>query len=535
MHAGRAHPQQALAVYAESFAAGARVAVFGDASLGLGERLLGLGARGVHLWDPDARRATAWVRETQPAGLVVEAYDAYAPPTGWFDLAIVPELGRFDDPADLMARLRVLVGDEGVVVVAASTGAGGAAAPGARTFDYYELFDQVAVEFESVRMVAELPFRGVALVALGEVDDAPPVSVDTQLAEADRSPVGFVAVASQSEMGLEPYAIIELGPAAGDDAAHPWSTLPVAVPDTNHLEAGDTSERVEHAEIRARNEAERARELESALAARERRVAELSAELEALRAAAETERVAAVEIEATAHRANRAEGLAARLEHELAGLAESHGAELSRLEGALRERAQEVRSLEVEIQRRERIALDLIGALEEDGRGPVALPPSAAEPPTAQAPEPDSVPPFSEGQETLRLREQLDALALEVARREGEAQAMAWTVAELERRLALAEQNESGVASGAAIEPIGPSELAADGEVDVLRQALVQEYEARRLAESGEALAVAQAEVARLTVLLEQKSQAEPLETGEPADPERRVRGVAADDVRGMP
>jgi hypothetical protein len=40
--------------------------------------------------------------------------------------------------------------------------------------------------------------------------------------------------------------------------------------------------------------------------------------------------------------------------------------------------------------------------------------------------------------------------------------------------------------------------------MEALRQALVQEHEARQRAESGEALAGAQTEIARLTLLLEE-------------------------------
>lgn len=51
------HAQHALAVYAEFLAADRRVAVLGDSSLGLGERMLDLGARAVMVWDPDDERA----------------------------------------------------------------------------------------------------------------------------------------------------------------------------------------------------------------------------------------------------------------------------------------------------------------------------------------------------------------------------------------------------------------------------------------------------------------------------------------------
>src|SRR5271165_1665739 len=53
----RVHPQQTIAVYAESLAAGGTVALFGDSSLGLAALLLELGASAVHVLDPDPRRA----------------------------------------------------------------------------------------------------------------------------------------------------------------------------------------------------------------------------------------------------------------------------------------------------------------------------------------------------------------------------------------------------------------------------------------------------------------------------------------------
>jgi len=86
-------------------------------------------------------------------------------------------------------------------------------------------------------------------------------------------------------------------------------------------------------------------------------------------------------------------------------------------------------------------------------------------------------------QENARLRERLDALALDLARREGEAQATAWTVAELETKLAQV--------SAAPLEPALTPDMdmtrqlkAALDELDVLRRALAQEHEARVKAES---------------------------------------------------
>jgi hypothetical protein len=571
MHAARVHPQQALAVYVESFAAGARVAVFGDASLGLGERLIGLGARAVHVWDPDADRASGRFR-ADAAGLVVEPYDAYVAPVGTVDVAIVPELGRFDDPAELVARVRDLVGDEGIALIGAANASVVSPVPGdARAFDYYELFDRVAVEFSSVRMVAELQFVGVALVALGEVEETPAVSVDTQLADPDRAPLAFLAIASQTDVPLDPFAIIEVGPDERDEeeeedeiaaaaaeqigmAAAEQSAFAaaerdaIAVAERNAMVAAErnataaaerhalaaaeqsaiagaarraadeASDRADEAELRLRGEMARVLNLETALAVRERQLGELSVEVEEVRAAAEAGRIAAAEVEAIARRADRAEARAVALERETVALAENQAAELLRLEGALRERAQAARLLEAEVVRRDRIVRDLVAALEEAGPAPAPeadVQNSAPAAPATPMPRPVAdVASSTATEEAQRLREQLDGLALEVARREGDAQAMAWTVAELERRLALADRN--GAASSHVL-PAPTRDLEAEAEMEVLRKALVQEHEARRRAESGEALAAAQTEIARLTLLLEQ-AERERAGSGDGAD-----------------
>jgi predicted nucleic acid-binding Zn-ribbon protein len=110
-------------------------------------------------------------------------------------------------------------------------------------------------------------------------------------------------------------------------------------------------------------------------------------------------------------------------------------------------------------------------------------------------------------EENTALRQKLDALALELARREGDAQASGWTIAELEGRLA---------AASAAPPPVAVQPSAADlqhrlgqalDELDALRQAFSQEHEARARAESGEELTRARAEIQRQATLLEQLGQ----------------------------
>ncbi len=225
------HPQHALAVYAESLAAGARVAVFGDSSLGLGAKLAELGARTVHLWDPDPARAQAEA-ERAPQGVTIRAYAEQDADLRPIDLAIVADLGLFADPSAIVRRVRRMVGEEGVAILSArSTEAGREApaslgAPDSRSFDYYDLFDLVAPEFESVRMIAELPFHGVALVELGGEEEEPGVTVDTQLGESGGPPDGFVVVASQRGASLEPYTIVQLASVVAPPSGTPAPTRP---------------------------------------------------------------------------------------------------------------------------------------------------------------------------------------------------------------------------------------------------------------------------------------------------------------------
>ena len=213
----RVHPHQALAVYVESLVAGADVAVLGDASFGMAERLVDLGARTVYVWDPDRTRALAEA-ERATAGVRVLPYSPHDLVARNLDLVIVPDLGSFDNPADVIARARAMVGDAGVALIRAANRET-AEHESDRAFDYYELFDLVAAAFSNVEMVAELAFEGVALVALSEDDEPPAVTVDTQLADGDRVVSAFVAVAGQGDAHVEAYSIVELPPRDRDEEA----------------------------------------------------------------------------------------------------------------------------------------------------------------------------------------------------------------------------------------------------------------------------------------------------------------------------
>ncbi len=358
--ASHVHPLHALAVYAESLAAGARVAVFGDASLGLGARLAEQGAHAVHVYDPDPARARA-ESERAPRSVAVRTYSSQDADIRTVDLAIVADLGLFADAPALIGRVRRMVGAEGVALVCARS-AEVARVQVARSFDYYELFDLVAPEFQSVRMVAQLSFYGVALVELGDQDESSEVNVDTQLGEAGRAPEAFVVVASQHDARLDPYSIVQLpspsrqvaGAEDGEELAEARlraARLTNQVQDLQAQLAGAQRgfEAMTALEDSLRDRTTRAAELERELTERSRELAELSSEVEEMRAAAAAGRIAAVQVEELALRADRADRRAHSLEEEVAKGGEAQARELVRLEEVLRERAKAARVLELEM------------------------------------------------------------------------------------------------------------------------------------------------------------------------------------------
>jgi hypothetical protein len=557
------HPLHALAVYAESIASGSRVALFGDASLGVAEKLVELGARSVHVWDPDADRAEEQAGQA-PRGVTVRPYDEHETDLRPIDLVLVADLGLFEDPGSIVRRARRMVGEEGVALVAARSVEG--AVGGTRSFDYYDLFDLVAPEFESVRMVGQLPFQGVALVELGEDEESPAVSVDTQLAESGRTPEAFVVVASQHGARLDPYSIVQLPALAErpadltseltseEEAAASGEEVPSAVRPAeddvvldalaqaqiraellaNQLEdmraraadADRAAEAVVALEEALRARSSHAADLERSLGARGRELAELSGEVEEMRATAEAGRVAAAQVEEMAKRADRAERRLTTLEQELSKGGESQSKELAELEHLLRERSQALRTVEVELGRRDQMVRDLVGALDEAGPAPsgattapsldsqVLAQAQLAQERAQEALRREESRSAALAEENARLRGQLDALAMDLARREGDSQATAWQVAELERQLAQAQAATNGSGNGAhgergerteASSPRpDPRLVQALDELDSLRAALSQEHEARTRAESGEELARARAEIERQAVLMEQ-------------------------------
>jgi chromosome segregation ATPase len=433
----------------------------------------------------------------------------------------------------------------------------------------------------------------VALADLSLEGDAPEVTVETQLEGDPSPPERFFALASQDDVRLSEYAIVQLPLAT-------WGSRGQAEP---RSDAGNVARAaLAQAQLRAtlletqidELKAKASRQAEGALSAH--RGAELQAELaeestrrrdadaraaehylraerlsnEAREASAELtrerDRAALLEValagaEATIlaletrvaeseerlalrkdelARLDASEARAAALAIELSLVSEGHGAELAALEQALRERARVVRDLEEEVTRREHLVRELVASLEE------------SLPETRAAPEAGAISRASAGDvevvntelaairrdlesrdaalrvaderaATLEdanddLRARLDALSADIARRESERQEVIWRVGELEQQISLLEAEQTELTETLPPPPMGKSRVgtvleaqdavhAQKTELDILRQAMAQEHEARVRAESGEELSNARAELARQAVLLEQLSR----------------------------
>ncbi|WP_437575628.1 hypothetical protein [Sorangium sp. So ce887] len=280
------HPALVLSAYLEPLVRGRRVAVLGDATIGLADRLLQRGARLVHAYDPDAARVaeklarSASSRQPHPSFAVFDGDLGVR--DGAFDTLVIPDLSIFSDPAEILRRARRLTAASGAAIIASPNpdvargllpaGARRGAAPG-----YYALYDLVALQFKQVRMVGQAPFVGYTVAEFAPQGE-PEVSVDTSILDGSEEPEWFIAVAGERLPRLDAFAVIEL----------PFAGFPVAAagPSVEALtEAEGRAERLggELAELRTRHQRDRndaGTRAESAVATAAR-LAEAEAELEA--------------------------------------------------------------------------------------------------------------------------------------------------------------------------------------------------------------------------------------------------------------
>jgi SAM-dependent methyltransferase len=149
-------------------------------------------------------------------------------------------------------------------------------------------------------------------------------------------------------------------------------------------------------------------------------------------------------------------------------------AEVSAMEGRLRELGRELSDARAEVLRREQIVRELILML-EDARGFGSA--------------------TADGGPSAGLSDlvgQVQALSVECARREAALQQATFRIQELEGSLALVQPQETT----AQVTALESALAAAHGEMDVLRRSLEQEHQARRQAEAEASEAIAQARAA---------------------------------------
>jgi len=290
----RVHPSRVLAAYLERLVRSRRVAVLGDATLGLCELLFERGARLVHAYDPDAARAAeafARASHSHDRHVSVAVLDGdLGVREGAFEVVVVPDLSIFADPADVLRKARRLVGQTGLAVIASPNPEASrrllgatAAKDAAATPGYYALYDIVSLQFPVVRMLGQAPFVGYTVADFAAGPNLE-VSVDTSLLERTEEPEYFLAIASERRVSVDAFVVVELSLADVRDALGPGTSsesaaaLGVAEKRLKELEATVAA----HDERRHKDE-KAAEERATAAVATAARVVELEAKLERLR------------------------------------------------------------------------------------------------------------------------------------------------------------------------------------------------------------------------------------------------------------
>ena len=253
------HPSIVLSAYVEPLVRGRRVAILGDASIGLADELSQRGARLVHVYDPDTARTAEALARAAPGkphqvGYAVLAGDLGVR-DGAFDVVVVAALALFSDPADTMRRARRLCSPAGVAVFVAPNAAAGkrrllfgeprepreprpeAPAP----LGYYELYDLVSLQFAKVRMIGQAPFVGYTVADFTQRGE-PEVSVDTSLLASSEEPEYFIALASERPVSLDAYAVIGL----------PWHDLAESLAQSASSTSTSDADRIALADAEAR-------------------------------------------------------------------------------------------------------------------------------------------------------------------------------------------------------------------------------------------------------------------------------------------
>src|SRR6478609_8432068 len=232
-------PSIALCAYAEPLASNRRVLVFGNALGSLPAQLMERGARSVHVCDPDAVRvseAAARNRSTQISFSTLADSDLSLR-DGAFELALIDNLGAYD-PQSMLRTAKRALGSRGVAVVACPNPEaafpllrGSTSNATATSLDYYALYDAVAAEFEHVRMLGQTPFVGYAIADFSASGEPEPALDTSFVPGGAEEPDFFIALASNQELRLDEFAVIQLPTRRVLSSVNPSSAAPPVSPD----------------------------------------------------------------------------------------------------------------------------------------------------------------------------------------------------------------------------------------------------------------------------------------------------------------
>ncbi len=281
-------PSIALAAYAEPLASNRRVLVFGNALAALSVQLLERGARSVHVCDADPVRvseAGARNRSSQISFSTLADSDLSVR-DGSFELALVENLGAFG-PVGIVGKTKRALAPRGVAVVACPNP--DASFPLLRStsanssLDYYSLYDSVAAEFEFVRMLGQTPFVGYAIADFSAAGEPEPALDTSFVPGGAEEPDLFIALASEHEVRLDEFAVIQLPTRRLMGSMGVSAPTPAPSPPPN---------KAPDAEVARLNQW--IKELESRASTADERADHSETEIDELRAKLETERQAAL-------------------------------------------------------------------------------------------------------------------------------------------------------------------------------------------------------------------------------------------------
>jgi len=262
-------PVAAFVAHAESLISGRRLLLIDSPSSGLSERLLERGARAVHVLDPRAGKG-----EPQGAGtskrIRVDALHQERIAELDFDTALVADLSSLSNAGSILRSIERHLPEDGCALVACpsdeSVSGLFGVRPGKLSFDGFSAL--VHDSFESVKLLAQTPFVGMAVVHL-DLSAPPEPALDNGFlaGEADELDL-YLAICTKHPLGtrdLQEMTIVQL-PSRGLTAGVPQHAgrAEGARPTASSSSPEFWAERAQVAELRAENQKllERVRQLE---------------------------------------------------------------------------------------------------------------------------------------------------------------------------------------------------------------------------------------------------------------------------------